>query len=50
MRAQPDAPCGYCGAPTKRQYEQGKGKNAKRQRPKWRVCERGHRLVRKVSQ
>lgn len=43
-------PCGACTTPTRRLFMKGKGNKAKRQAPKWWVCERGHRVYRKASQ
>ncbi len=42
--------CRYCGALSRRKFEPGKGKNARLQHPRWRVCKNGHRFVYKRGQ
>ena len=42
--------CSVCGAKTRRPFIKGPQQKAKRQRPKWWVCDNGHKLIRKVSQ
>lgn len=41
--------CPACGSPARRPFIKGKSNRAKRQRPKWGVCERGHQFVRKMG-
>jgi hypothetical protein len=49
--ARPEDPCGYCRGVTRPLYARGSGtKNARTQAPKWRVCDKGHRLYRKRDQ
>jgi hypothetical protein len=42
--------CRACGALTRRKFAIGKGKNARIQHSKWRVCERGHQQYVKKGQ
>ena len=42
--------CPACGAKTRRPFAKGSGNKAKRQQPKWWVCDKGHRTYRKASQ
>lgn len=42
--------CVACGSPTRPLFVTGKGKNARRQRPKWWTCDNRHQQVRKSGQ
>lgn len=45
-----DSTCKTCGAPARRPFIIGKGKRSVRQRPKWRVCDNGHKFILKRGQ
>lgn len=38
-------PCSFCKAGTRTRFAAGRGKNARAQHPKHRVCENGHKLI-----